>query len=268
MKIALAQMVSGDSLEKNLDTIFRFIRKANQQAARWIIFPENCLLMKSSKLNELAETLHTSNFIFDKIASYAKRYEIAVLLGSVPMKSTSERVYAASLLWNALGEQIARYDKIHLFDASVDDSQGNYQESSYIKPGTKTLVTCLDEFLLGFSICYDLRFPQLFQKLRQVGAQVIAVPSAFTNITGEAHWEPLLRARAIENQCYILGVNQGGEHSPSRVTYGHTMAIDPWGRIIGRLDKGENLLCVDINLAVVASVREKMPVFEHQRTLM
>lgn len=271
MKVALAQMVSGDDVEINFAHIKSEVEVAAVAGAKLVVFPENCLLMNSKKLLSLAQEIDRSPRLFQNISTLAKTHQIAIVLGSVPMLSTLPnevgRVRAAALSWDAQGELISRYDKIHLFDAKVSDTHGRYRESSFIAPGSDVVLTQIDEFRVGMTICYDLRFPELYQRLRSHGAEIILVPSAFTDVTGAAHWQPLLQARAIETQCYILGVNQGGQHDPTRATYGHTMAVNPWGEIMGCLEKGPGLLVVDLSLDKLEAVRDSMPVFQHRRLL-
>lgn len=271
MKVALAQMVSGDQVDANLAQIEIQVQQASKSGAQLIVFPENCVLMKSTELLALAQDIAKSSELFDRISKMALDNKIAILLGSVPLLALLPneigRVRAAALTWNMHGELVCRYDKIHLFDAKIADTHGRYKESKFIAPGSDVVVTQVQEFCVGMSICYDLRFPDLFQRLRGAGAQIIVVPAAFTEVTGSVHWQPLLQARAIETQCYILGVNQGGQHGPTRETHGHTMAINPWGELIGMLEKGPGLLVVDLALDTLESVRDSMPVFEHRRNL-
>lgn len=268
MKVALAQMLSGDQVRKNLDTVNAQVRQAAAAGAAVIIFPENCLLMQSSGLSDLARHMQQSDAIFNEISSWARTHSIAIILGAIPIATKSSRVSQSTVVWDHTGQQVSRYDKIHLFDAKVKDGHGQYRESDYIVPGdpaSNIIITSFQGFNFGLTICYDLRFPELYRALRAKAAHVLVVPAAFTEVTGQAHWEPLLRARAIENQCYVLGVNQGGKHSETRETHGNTMAVDPWGTITGRLNKGTDLLFVDLSLDILNEVRQSMPVFDHRR---
>lgn len=268
MKVALAQMISGADATLNLGVIKNRIKEASEKGAELVIFPENCLLMDSANYATYADLLEQSPSPLDEISELAAKHEIAVILGSVPMYGEDERkVKAVAVAWNKQGEKICRYEKIHLFDARVGDAHGVYRESAFFAPGNKVVMADINGFNVGFSICYDLRFPLLFQNLRLQGADIVIVPAAFTQFTGEAHWEPLLRARAIENQMYVLGINQGGTHTPTRETYGRTMAVDPWGTVVDSLEKGEGLLVVDICKDKILDIRNAMPVFEHRRKL-
>ena len=175
------------------------------------------------------------------------------------------RVRAACLVYDRSGQQIARYDKMHLFDVKVNDQQAEYSESRSYEPGTSLSCVRTELGQLGLSICYDLRFPELYRQLRLAGAQLITVPAAFTRVTGAAHWEPLLRARAIENQCYLIAAAQGGRHNAQRETWGHSMLIDPWGTVLAELQTGEGVALATIDLPRLHEVRKKMPITEHIR---
>ena len=175
------------------------------------------------------------------------------------------RVRAASLVYGAAGELLARYDKIHLFDVMVEDKQARYSESLSYEPGSD--VVCADTAAgrLGLSVCYDMRFPELYRQLLLRGAEIITVPAAFTAVTGAAHWESLLRARAIENQCYLVAAAQGGRHSPTRETWGHSMIIDPWGEILAELATGPGIAVAEMDPELLSQVRKRMPVADHIR---
>jgi len=280
MKIALAQMVSTADVEQNQQQILHMIEEASVQGAQTIFFPENALLMDTAQLRHFAETIGfmspaiSQPHAFPWLATAAQEFNISVNLGSVPLAFQPDgtavqnnRVRAAQLWFDQTGQLFARYDKIHLFDASVQDAQGSYKESNTMEPGVQSVVTEYGGFKWGLSICYDLRFPKLYQQLRADGAEVLVVPSAFTQVTGEAHWEPLLRARAIEQQCYVIGINQGGRHSSSRETYGHSMVIDPWGRVLSEFPTGAGMCYAQIDLEAVHTVRQQMPVAEHQMSI-
>ncbi len=179
------------------------------------------------------------------------------------MKNQGQRVRASTLVYNEEGQCVARYDKIHLFDVNIL-GQESYQESKTIEPGHQLVVVDTPFGHIGLSICYDLRFPELYRTLIQKHAQIIVVPSAFTAKTGAAHWEVLIKARAIENLCYILAANQGGQHQNGRVTYGHSMVVDPWGNTLGELETGEGMLIVDLDLKKVMRLRHEFPCIAHR----
>jgi predicted amidohydrolase len=169
------------------------------------------------------------------------------------------------LVFNEQGEVVARYDKIHLFDAIVNDSQSRYQESEHYRPGEKITLVDTPVGRLGLTVCYDLRFPELFAQLRDQGAEIIAVPSAFTWVTGQAHWQPLLQARAIETGCFILAAGQGGQHNEKRKTWGHSQIVDPWGSVMAEIEQGPGTVCATIDLNQLQDVRKQLPVFEHRQ---
>jgi nitrilase len=175
------------------------------------------------------------------------------------------KFYASCLVFGSNGEQLAHYQKIHLFDVQVADGTGNYLESKSTEPGNKVVVFDTDFGRIGVAICYDLRFPGLFQKLAELGAEAVVLPSAFTQKTGEAHWQMLLQARAVENQFYMIGCNQSGRHLNGRETYGHSMVVDPWGRVIGDAGTHLGLVTVKIDSQNSQQIREKMPVRHHNR---
>ncbi len=176
------------------------------------------------------------------------------------------RVRTACHVIDSDGEVVARYDKIHLFDVDLDDSQGSYRESATFEPGEA--VVCVNTPLgrLGLSVCYDLRFPEIYRALQQQGAELLAVPAAFTELTGQAHWQVLLRARAIENQCYVIGSAQGGRHSPTRVSWGHSQIVDPWGGVLAECGgPAPGLAVAGRDAGEQARLRRRMPVGRHRR---
>ena len=175
------------------------------------------------------------------------------------------KVRAACLVFDSEGKQIARYDKIHLFDVTVNDAQTEYSESHSYEAGSAiaTLKTPLGH--LGLSVCYDMRFPELYRDFFKLGVEIVTVPAAFTAVTGEAHWESLLRARAIENQCYVIAAAQAGRHNEKRETWGHSMVIDPWGNVLVSLAKGEGIAVADIDIDYLNDIRARMPIREQQK---
>jgi predicted amidohydrolase len=191
--------------------------------------------------------------------------------GSIPIASCpadrllDKHVRAACLVINDCGDEVARYDKIHLFDVDVADDKGRYRESATVAAGDQVVLVDTPCGRLGLTICYDLRFAAQFHQLRQQGAEIITVPSAFTATTGAAHWQVLLRARAIETQCYIVAPNQSGRHSATRCSYGHSMIIDPWGEVLACLQAGCGVVSAEIDLEKLTAVRKGMPIQDHQR---
>jgi predicted amidohydrolase len=267
-RVAALQMVSTHSLDHNLARAAQLIRQAAEQGAVLVVLPETFALFSASK--QLALGLEES-FGSAKVQNFLKQQAIEhavwIVAGTVPMASSeaSQRVRAACLVYDAQGQQVARYDKIHLFDVDVADKQGSYRESNTFEAGSQVVVLDSPVGRLGLAVCYDLRFPELFRAMFDQGVDVIVLPSAFTLTTGEAHWLPLLRARAIENQCYMVGANQGGRHSPSRVTSGGSAIIDGWGTVIEEAGKGECCLVADIDLSHLGELRTAMPLAGHRR---
>lgn len=198
------------------------------------------------------------------IADCAKRFRLWILAGTLPIDE-GERYAAASILYDDQGRVHARYDKIHLFDADVADQTKSYRESKYTKPGSRLVVTDTPFGKLGLTVCYDLRFPELFRALRAHGAELIALPSAFTKVTGAAHWRALIQARAIENQVYVFAPNQTGTHDDGRETYGHSLVADPWGRVVAELDDAPGTITVTPDLSELHALRQRMPVQQHNQ---
>lgn len=270
-KLAALQMISGDVLEDNLAQAEKLIQQAATAGAQCVILPENFALFSAAGYRALAEQERATHRIEKFISDQCRRYTLWVLAGTMPLSETASlekvdnnKVRSASLLFNAQGELVARYDKMHLFDVQVNDKQGRYCESETIAPGSQPVLARTPFGQMGLSVCYDLRFPELYRYLVGQGAEILCVPSAFTQVTGEAHWEILLRARAIENQCYVIGCNQGGLHPSGRETFGGSCIIDPWGKILAKMDKGIGWIMADIDLEKLREIRQAMPVLAHR----
>ncbi|RTE86793.1 carbon-nitrogen hydrolase family protein [Lysobacter sp. N42] len=263
--ITLLQWTSLASWQDNQQKLMEFIEKLPECRPQLVILPEMFAQFGAGEKRQgaLAEP-YGNGPIQTWLAEVAKQHNIWILAGTMPIQA-GERYAAASILFNAQGEQVTRYDKIHLFDASVDDGTKTYQESKFTRPGNEITVIETPWGSLGLAVCYDLRFPGMFQALRQQGADIITLPSAFTKVTGNAHWEALIRARAIENQVYMLAPNQTGKHADNRETWGHSMVVDPWGSVVEQLGSEEGMLTVELDLEPVRSIREKMPVVQHNR---
>lgn len=267
-RVAALQMLSANVLEDNLARARALIAQAAQQGAALVVLPETFALFSSHQQVALGrEESFGAAKVQDFLQQQAREHRVWIVAGTLPLAShpDSERVSAACLVYDDKGELQGRYDKMHLFDVDVADQQGSYRESDTFEPGQDILVLDSPVGRLGIAVCYDLRFPELFTAMVEQGAQLIAVPSAFTLVTGEAHWLPLLRARAIETQCYIVGANQGGQHSKSRSSSGGSVIIDGWGRVLAEAGRGEATLLVDIDLATLQKQREAMPMASHRR---
>ncbi len=270
LSVAVVQMVSTINFEENLAQAADLIKEAANQGARLILLPENCFMFSAANFHELAMEELQTHAIENFLSEQAKKYQCYIVAGSLPALSSEKgKVYSASCVHAPNGKRIACYNKIHLFDVDVGDNIGSYRESDTIVPGGELLSFELDGLKVGLSICYDLRFPELYRKLSEQGCKLLLVPAAFTYVTGEKHWEVLLRARAIENQCFVLAANQGGEHVSAsgqvRKTYGHSMIVDADGSLLGCLESGKGVLVTTLDLDAQTLIREKMPVLQHRR---
>jgi deaminated glutathione amidase len=267
-RLSAVQLTSGPDPLANLakvDSLLAQLPKADRHLA---VLPEGVAVFAGPDgLNmQLAETLG-EGLLQQAYAQLAKKHQLYLLVGTLPTKTTDpQRFAASSLLYNPAGELIADYQKIHLFDAQVNDSSKQYLESSSTMPGEKLSLVQLDDLKLGMLICYDMRFAGLTQALAAQGMNVLSAPSAFTTVTGEAHWHILLRSRAIESQSFVVAPAQVGTHINGRQTYGHSLIIDPWGRILAEADgSSEMVLSVETDLGLCQQLAEKMPVRHHNR---
>ena len=243
MTLAVIQMVSQSDVLANLAQARRLLEEAAQGGAQLAVLPENFAAIgrRDTAAIGRAEALGEGP-ILPWLKQTARDLKLWVVAGTLPLPPEGQpeaKVNACSLLINAEGEQAARYDKLHLFDVDVSDNRGRYRESDDYSRGKRVVVVDTPVGKLGLSVCYDLRFPELYSELRTAGAELITAPSAFTAVTGAAHWEILIRARAIETQCYILAAAQGGVHPGPRETWGHAAIIDPWGRVLAEQAQGE-----------------------------
>jgi predicted amidohydrolase len=258
-------MVSTGDKANNLETATRLVRQAASLGARLVGLPENFAWMGSEhERPSAAEPLDGPTL--SRMAELARERRITLLAGSVlESGAPGGRLYNTSVLFGPGGERLAVYRKMHLFDVDVGDG-ATYQESAAVAPGTEVVAAQTEVGKLGLSVCYDLRFPELYRRLAsKEGATLLAVPAAFTLMTGKDHWEVLLRARAIENQCYVLAPAQFGRHSEKRVTYGHALVADPWGLVIGRASEGEGLAVGEVDPDVLRRVRQSIPCLSHRR---
>lgn len=263
MKAGIIQFISSMDIHDNLQRIKPYIVKAKGLGAVLVTLPENFALMAHSEypLTQIAETFG-AGLIQETLSRLAREYEIWIVAGTLPLKAEKKRVRAACLVFNEQGLCVARYDKIHLFDVCIAE-QETYQESNKIEPGRDIVLVDTPIGCLGLSVCYDLRFAELYRQLVIEGAQIFSIPSAFTQTTGQAHWEVLLKARAIENLCYVLAPNQGGQHENGRKTYGHSMVVEPWGGILACQPHGEGVSVVEIDLVRQKELRRRFPCNDH-----
>lgn len=265
--VACIQMASSPNIGANLLEAERLIEEAVSQQARLVVLPENFALMGKTETDKVeAREADDDGPIQSFLAEQASRHGIWLVGGTIPMvASDANKVRATCLVFDDTGKQVARYDKIHLFDVELVDSDEQYTESETIEPGDKVVVIDSPFGRMGVAVCYDLRFPELFRQQLEDGMEILVLPSAFTAITGRAHWEVLVRARAIENLCYVIAPDQGGYHLSGRETYGHSMIVDPWGTVLNSLARGPGVVCADIELGRLNSARRNFPSIEHRR---
>jgi deaminated glutathione amidase len=266
--VAAVQMVSTDIVNENLELAQKLITDAVCRQAKLVTLPENFPLMGIEDSERLAikEPFGTGP-IQSFLSEQARQHRIWLLGGTLPLESENpDKVFAANLLYNPDGECIAHYDKIHLFDVLLDESSNeSYKESDAFEAGKKIVVAATEIGNIGLSVCYDLRFPEMYRKMHDDNVQIITAPSAFTATTGEAHWESLLKTRAVENLCYVIASNQGGTHANERETWGHSMIVDPWGSILASIDKGAGVAVAEINLEKQSKLRNTFPALKHRK---
>lgn len=276
MKVAAIQMVSSTRLEANLESATRFLQQAAHAGAELAVLPEYfCLLgQKDSDKLMIRERLG-SGPIQTFLAQSARELNLWIVAGTLPIdpaplaaKDTPPRVFNTSLVYNPAGECVARYEKIHLF--RFDNGEESYDESRTLIAGSQPTLFELPSreghtWRIGLSVCYDLRFPELYRSYATEGADLMLVPSAFTYTTGQAHWEVLLRARAIENLVFVLAAAQGGLHENGRRTWGHSLLLDPWGRILADKEEGAGVVLGEISKDLIVTARQQLPALMHRR---
>lgn len=261
MRIALIQFISSSNYLDNLQRISVLIDNAMTNSPSMIILPEYFIQMSNATDRFDIAQPKICVAIQSRLSELALQYKVHIVAGTIPIASaTSGRYFNSSLVFNPDGKIIIRYDKIHLFRLNQADE--SYNETVYFDRGSQVCTFVVGEYKFGLATCYDLRFPELFREMGELDA--IILPAAFTETTGKAHWEILCRARAIENQCYFLAVNQGGWHESGHKTFGHTMAIDPWGSISDSCTIGEDIVYVEIDKNLINRVRSKLPALNHR----
>lgn len=275
MNLVAIQMVSNDDINDNFSQLETQLADCMAQGklqlegqATLVVLPENFALLGEHDSPSLRhqEDLGSEGLIQSKLAAVAQKYHIWLAGGTLPTTSKhADKRYATLTVFNPQGQLVADYQKIHLFDVDVNDAMQAYRESQYTQAGNNIVVVDVAGVKVGLTVCYDMRFPSLFQALAQRGAQIILVPSAFTQPTGQAHWHTLLRARAIENQVYIVAPAQGGIHNNGRQTYGHSLIADPWGKIIAQIEQGVGWIQGQYDPTYVAQLRQRMPIQTHNR---
>ncbi|MDH5544637.1 MAG: carbon-nitrogen hydrolase family protein [Gammaproteobacteria bacterium] len=265
-RVAAIQMASGPNVHANLIEVKRLIGVAAEEGAQLVVLPENFAQMSADRDLLKIKEKDGSGPIQDFLSEIAEKFKIWLVGGTMPMESDHPNlVRSACLVFDQSGERVARYDKIHLFDVDIVDSDEHYTESKTIQPGKELTVVDTPVGKVGLAICYDIRFPELFRGLLSKGAEIFAIPSAFTAITGRAHWEPLIRARAIENLCFVIAAGQGGYHVSGRETHGDSMIVDPWGTVLDRLPRGSGVVISDIDNDRLKQIRKHFPAIKHRR---
>ncbi len=264
-KVAAIQMASAPQRDANLMEAGRLIQLAKDQGAELVVLPENFPIMGVEESDKVAiREPYGDGPIQSFLSEQAKKHGLWIVGGTIPIwNDDPNKIIAVSILYNSDGEEVARYEKIHLFDVELDGEE-SYKESETIANGNKVVVADTPFGKLGMAICYDLRFPELFRQLIDQGAEIIALPSAFTATTGKAHWEVLVRARAIENLCYVIAADQGGYHLSGRSTYGDSMIVDPWGNVLNRLSQGAGVVIADIDIERMHNTRRTFPCLQHR----
>lgn len=262
-RVAAVQMTSTEDREKNLAVAERLTRRAAEEGAALVALPENFSYLRLRPKNRYADGLDGE--MIDRLREWARASRIHLLAGSIPEKiEGSRRVHNTSVLISPQGRTLAVYRKLHLFDIHMR-GRAMFVESRLVVAGDEPVVVDTPLGRLGLSICYDLRFPELYRRLTLAGAQVLFIPSAFTAYTGKFHWMPLLQARAIENQCWVVAPAQTGAHGPGRTSHGHSVVLDPWGTVVAVREKGAGIVLAQIDLDQVAKVRAGLPCLTHVR---
>lgn len=261
-KVAAIQMASSPQVPSNLTEAKRLIQIAAKEGAKLVVLPEYFCIMGMKDFDKVTVREMPNDGPIQKfLAKTAKEYKVWIIAGSVPLVSNfPNKVRNSCLVYNDKGEQVARYDKIHLF--GLDLGTEHYHEENTIESGDQIVTVDTPFGKIGLSICYDLRFPELYRAMGEV--DMIVVPAAFTDTTGKAHWETLIRARAIENQCYVVASAQGGYHLSGRETHGNSMIVDPWGVVLDRLARGSGVVLANINRNYLQSLRQSLPALKHK----
>ncbi len=268
-KVAAIQMSSTNNVDENLQTAAQLIAKASSNGAKLIVLPEMFAIMGFTATDSVAvQESFGEGKIQDFLAAQAKLHQVWIVGGTIPLKSLNpNKIRAACLVYNDQGQVVARYDKAHLFDATICPAEC-YRESNTAEPGDELVIVQTPFGKLGLAVCYDLRFSTMFLEFFKQGAEIIVVSAAFVEKTGLAHWHVLLRARAIENFSYVIASNQWGTHASQRNTYGHSMIVDPWGKIMDEIQKPENgIVYGEIDLNYLREKRKSIPVAEHMKKL-
>lgn len=266
-KVAAIQLASGPNLQGNLNEVARIIQECVKAGAQLVVLPENFAFMGNQETDKLAIAESPGEGPIQRfLAGQAAEHGVWIIGGTIPMiAGDHQHVFASCLVYDSQGEMVSRYDKCHLFDVRLTEPNEIYLESETVAAGDSAVWFDSPFGRIGLAVCYDLRFPELFRQLMENQVEIIAIPSAFTATTGKAHWEVLLRARAIENLCYVIAPNQGGFHVNGRETYGSSMIVNPWGEVLQRLASGAGFVLAEIDRENQSTLRSTFPVLQHQR---
>jgi predicted amidohydrolase len=265
LRLACVQLRCGDEVAENIATASALIRAAHKDGAQFVATPENTNLMAPDAGAKLEKSFaENDDPALPQFCALAEELGIWLLIGSLAIKVSETKTANRSYLTGPNGRIGARYDKIHLFDVDLPSGE-TYRESNTVAPGSEAVVATLPWGRIGLSVCYDLRFPQLYRALAKAGAEILTVPSAFTETTGKAHWHVLLRARAIENGCFVVAPAQGGTHANGRKTYGHSLIVGPWGEILAEAGTDPGFISAELDLEEIAAVRARLPSLHHDR---
>ena len=266
-KAAAIQMATGPNVSANLLTAEQLIEEAVNDGAGLVVLPENFAYMGKTEKEVLTiKESEGDGPLQTFLSQLASRHGIWIVGGTIPLEANdASKIHSSSLVYNDSGQQVARYDKIHLFDVNLVEADERYNESATYEPGDNSCVLDTPFGKLGVAICYDLRFPELFRNMMDQGMEIIALPSSFTAITGKAHWETLVRARSIENLSYVIAAAQGGFHLSGRETYGHSMIVDPWGTIMAQVPRGTGTISAKLDIDFLTATRRNFPCIQHRR---
>jgi predicted amidohydrolase len=265
IRAACVQLRSTDDVAENIKVTSELVREAHGKGASFIATPENTCLMAPDGGAKLEKSFtEASDPALPAFRKLADTLNIWLLVGSLAIKVSDRKTANRSFLLGPGGAVVARYDKVHLFDVDLPSGE-TYRESNTVAPGEEAVVATLPWGRIGFSVCYDLRFPHLYRALAKQGAEILTVPSAFTETTGKAHWHVLLKARAIENACFVMAPAQGGLHANGRRTYGHSLVLGPWGDVLAEADTDPGVIVADLDFSEIAAVRARLPSLQHDR---
>ena len=267
LKVAAIQMRSTPNKAANLEQAEQLFHEAVRQRAKLIALPENFALLSENRKILLDGAEGPNGLTTRLLKSWAKKNRVWIQAGGLQLKAKGEKITNTSLMINPRGEVVGRYDKIHLFDVNLSADK-SYRESKLVVPGKKAVAVNakLGRFnKVGLSVCYDIRFPELYRRLSKLGAQILFIPAAFTAVTGKAHWDILTRARAVENQCYVIAAGQTGQPYPGRKTHGHTRIVNPWGEVLAEKKQGKGVVIAQLSYNELIRIRSELPSLEHRK---